>query len=155
MQKELRSVGSLILLSLLTVVACTFESQVRMTILTHQTNVNSKIGIVRCHVVSTCYSPSQFRVAISYSHIIHSLLVWHYRFTLALNDDCKKQEVFVRRKVEEIHKLIDVDCWYHVESKLVPPAILSRGLWFFELIDNDLWFKRQSTILLDVFRCLI
>ena len=29
-----------------------------------------------------------------------------------LNSDGKKQKVFVRRMVEEFHKLVDVDCWY-------------------------------------------
>ena len=128
MQKELRSMGSLILLSLLTVVACTFESQVRMTILTHQTNVNSKIGIARCtllaHVIVQANSELSSVIHISSIHCWCDTIVLHWRLmTIA-----KSKRFFVRRRVEEIHKLIDVDCWYHLESKLVPPAILSKGL---------------------------
>ena len=50
-----------------------------------------------------------------------------------LNGDDKKQ-VFVRRRVEELHKLVDMDCWYYVESKPNPANILSRGIRFFELL---------------------
>ena len=57
------------------------------------------------------------------------------------NGDGKKQEVFVRKRVEEVHKLVDVDWWYHVESKLNPTDILSRGLRFSEVIDDDYGLK--------------
>ena len=52
-------------------------------------------------------------------------------------------------RVEDVHKLGEMDCWYHVESKLNPADILSRGLRFSKLIDSVLWFKGPSTILLD------
>ena len=45
-----------------------------------------------------------------------------------LNGDGKKQEVFVRRRFEEVHKLVDVYFWYNLESKLNLTDILSRGL---------------------------
>ena len=48
-----------------------------------------------------------------------------------------------------MHKLVDVDCWYHVVSKLNTTDILSRDLRFSELTNNDLWFKGPSTISLD------
>ena len=43
------------------------------------------------------------------------------------NGDGKKQEVFDRRMTEEVHKLVDVDCWYHLESKLNPADILGAS----------------------------
>ena len=64
------------------------------------------------------------------------------------NGDGKKQEVLVRRRVKKVHKLVDVDCLYHVKSKLKPADILSRGFRFSKLIDNELWFKGPSTILI-------
>ena len=65
------------------------------------------------------------------------------------NGDGKNQEVFAKRRVEEVHKLVDVDCWYHVESKLNPADILFKGFRFSEFVDSDLWFKGSSTILLN------
>ena len=47
-----------------------------------------------------------------------------------------------------MHKLVDVDCWYHAESKFNPADILSGGLRFSKLINNDLWFNGPSTVLL-------
>ena len=64
------------------------------------------------------------------------------------NGDGKKQEVFVRRTVEEVQKLVDVGCWYHVQSKLNPADILSKGFRFSNLVDSDLWFTGPSTVLL-------
>ena len=116
---------------------------------THQTNVNPKIRIagatLLAHVIIQVHSElSSFIQISSISCWCDSIIVLHW-----LNSDGKKQEVFVRRRVEEVHKFVDVDCWYHVESKLNPADILSRGLRFSELIDNNFWFKGPSTILLD------
>ena len=47
-----------------------------------------------------------------------------------------------------MRKLVDVDCWYHVESKLNPADILFKGFRFTELVNTDLWFKGPSTFLL-------
>ena len=73
-----------------------------------------------------------------------SMIVLHW-----LNDDGKKQEVFFRRSIEEVHKLVNVDCWYHVEWQLSPADILYRSLRFSKHFDKDLWFKGPSTIFLD------
>ena len=73
-----------------------------------------------------------------------SMIVLHW-----FNVDGKKQGVFVKRRVEDVHKLVAVDCWYYVKTKLYPADILSRDLRYSELFDNDLWFQGPSTILLD------
>ena len=64
------------------------------------------------------------------------------------NGNGKKQEDLLRRSVKKVPKLVDVDCLYHVKSKLKPADILYRGFRFSKLIDNELWFKEPSTILI-------
>ena len=50
-------------------------------------------------------------------------------------------DAFVRRSVDEFHKLFGVDCWHYVESKLDPADSLSRSLVFFEILQNNLRFR--------------
>ena len=71
-----------------------------------------------------------------------SMIVLHW-----INGNGKKQDVFVRRRIDEVRKLVGVDCWYHVESKLNPADLLSRGLLFSEIKNNELWFKGPSPLL--------
>ena len=81
-------------------------SHIQVSSFTHKTNVNPKIGIARkegttlSHVIMQVHSELSSFIHISSAHCwCDSMIILR-----GLNSDGKKQKVFVRRMVEEVHK---------------------------------------------------
>ena len=54
----------------------------------------------------------------------------------SLHGNGKRPDAFVRSRVDEFQKLVGVDYWHHVESKL-NPDLLFRGHLFSEILHYD------------------
>ena len=53
--------------------------------------------------------------------------------------DHKSQSAFVRRRVDSIRSVCSPHHWFHIDSKLNPADILSRGVSLSHLVEEDLW----------------
>ena len=60
----------------------------------------------------------------------------------------KRTDAYVRKRVDEVQKLVRVECCHYVEFKLSLTDLLSRGLPFSEIIQNNLWLQGPSPLLL-------
>ena len=71
--------------------------------------------------------------------------------TLAwIKDTPMKRKIFVANKITEIQNLSDPSSWRHVESKLNPADLASRGVSATDLINNSLWWQGPPFILNDI-----
>lgn len=57
-----------------------------------------------------------------------------------LNGPPNKWKTFVANRVSEIQQLTNIAQWHHVQSKLNPADLISRGVSVNEFVNNDLWF---------------
>ena len=58
-----------------------------------------------------------------------------------LNNQAERFKTFVANRIAKIHLLSKPDQWHHVESKLNPADIASRGLMPDKFLKADLWFN--------------
>lgn len=63
-------------------------------------------------------------------------------------DPGKRSNACLGRRVDEVQKLVGVDCWHSVESNINPADLLSRDFLFSEILQNNLWFQGPSPLLL-------
>ncbi|XP_075151010.1 uncharacterized protein LOC142225121 [Haematobia irritans] len=53
-------------------------------------------------------------------------------------------KTFVANRVSRISEIVNVDNWFHVESKHNPADIASRGAYPSEMFENELWWRGPS-----------
>ena len=106
-----------------------------ISLLTSKSRVSSikpfsipKLGLQGAVFLAKLISQVQKEFFAAHWGVIYSLLVsvWNG----------KRPDTFVRRRVDEFQKLVGVDYWHHVESKL-NPDLLFRGHLFSEILHYD------------------
>ncbi|XP_075150820.1 uncharacterized protein LOC142224927 [Haematobia irritans] len=53
-------------------------------------------------------------------------------------------KTFVANRVSRISEVVNVDNWFHVESKQNPADLASRGAYPSEMFENELWWRGPS-----------
>jgi hypothetical protein len=64
-----------------------------------------------------------------------------------INNDAKRFHIFVANRVQEIRDYSQPSEWGHIETKVNPADLASRGLSAQELKDSDLWWKGPPMLL--------